>query len=74
MSAIQTAPVLSEGSGLEEINFLTIAEVAGVLRVSKTIVYQMVHSGDLPAVRIGRSFRVPVKAVHGYLEGARVAV
>ena len=25
---------------------------------------------ELPAVRVGRSFRVPEKAVHDYLEGA----
>lgn len=74
MSAIQTGPVLPEGSGLDEINFLTVAEVARALRVSKVLVYRMVHSGDLSAVRVGRSLRVPVKAVHGYLEGACVAV
>jgi excisionase family DNA binding protein len=26
-----------------------------------------VHAGDLPAVRVGRSFRVPEKAVQDYL-------
>ena len=26
-------------------------------------VYRMVHSGQMPAVRMGRSFRVPAKAV-----------
>lgn len=43
--------------------FLTVAEVADMMRVSKMTVYRMVHSGDLPAVRMGRSFRVPEKAV-----------
>jgi excisionase family DNA binding protein len=43
--------------------FLTVAEVAESLRVSKMTVYRMVHSGDLPAVRVGRSFRVPTAAV-----------
>ncbi len=43
--------------------FLTVAEVADVMRVSKMTVYRMVHSGQLPAVRMGRSFRVPRKAV-----------
>jgi excisionase family DNA binding protein len=48
--------------------FLTVAEVAGLMRVSKMTVYRLVHGGDLPAVRVGRSFRVPAKAVHDYLE------
>lgn len=37
---------------------LTIAEVANALRVSKMTIYRMVHSGQLPAMRVGRSFRV----------------
>jgi excisionase family DNA binding protein len=48
--------------------FLTVAEVAGLMRVSKMTVYRLVHGGELPAVRVGRSFRVPAKAVHDYLE------
>jgi excisionase family DNA binding protein len=55
---------------LAEVKFLTVAEVAAVMRVSKMTVYRMVHSGDLPAVRVGRSFRVPEKAVHDYLRAA----
>jgi excisionase family DNA binding protein len=52
---------------LAEIKFLTVAEVAAVMRVSKMTVYRLVHSGELPAVRVGRSFRVPEKAVDDYL-------
>ncbi|HEU5265215.1 MAG TPA: helix-turn-helix domain-containing protein [Jatrophihabitans sp.] len=55
---------------LAEVKFLTVAEVATVMRVSKMTVYRMVHAGDLPAVRVGRSFRVPEKAVHDYLRKA----
>jgi excisionase family DNA binding protein len=55
---------------LAEVKFLTVAEVATLMRVSKMTVYRMVHGGDLPAVRVGRSFRVPEKAVHDYLRGA----
>ncbi len=56
--------------GLREVRFLTVAEVAAVMRVSKMTVYRMVHSGGLPAVRVGRSFRVPEKAVQDYLKSA----
>ncbi|MDE9365004.1 helix-turn-helix domain-containing protein [Luteipulveratus sp. YIM 133132] len=51
-----------------EVQFMTVAEVAALMRVSKMTVYRLVHHGDLPAVRVGRSFRVPEKAVHDYLE------
>jgi excisionase family DNA binding protein len=33
-------------------------------------VYRLVHNGELPAVRVGRSFRVPEEAVHEYLQGS----
>jgi len=59
-------------AGLAEVRFLTVAEVASVMRVSKMTVYRMVHGGDLPAVRVGRSFRVPEKAVHDYLRAAYI--
>lgn len=52
---------------LNEVRFLTVAEVAAVMRVSKMTVYRLVHSGELPAVRVGRSFRVPEHAVDDYL-------
>jgi excisionase family DNA binding protein len=52
---------------LSEVRFLTVAEVASIMRVSKMTVYRLVHSGELPAVRVGRSFRVPEKAVDDYL-------
>lgn len=55
---------------LGEVRFLTVAEVASIMRVSKMTVYRMVHNGDLPAVRVGRSFRVPEDAVNSYLENS----
>jgi DNA binding domain, excisionase family len=55
---------------LSEVKFLTVAEVANVMRVSKMTVYRLVHSGELPAIRVGRSFRVPEQAVHDYLRDA----
>jgi len=57
---------------LAEAKFLTVAEVAAHMRVSKMTVYRLVHSAELPAIRVGRSFRVPEKAVHDYLEGSFV--
>ncbi|MET3769395.1 excisionase family DNA binding protein [Marisediminicola sp. UYEF4] len=48
---------------LSGVRFLTVAEVAEMMRVSKMTVYRLVHSGELPAIRFGRSFRVPESAV-----------
>jgi excisionase family DNA binding protein len=43
--------------------FLTIFEVAAIMRVSKRTVYRLVHAGDLDAVKVGGSFRIPDHAV-----------
>jgi len=48
---------------LSQMRFLTVGEVAEMMRVSTMTVYRLVHSGGLPAVRFGRSFRIPESAV-----------
>ena len=58
------------GGDLTGVRFLTVAEVAALMRVSKMSVYRLIHNGELEAVRFGRSFRVPEKAVHTYLRDA----
>ena len=63
---------MSAESNFSNAKFLTVAEVAEVMRVSKMTVYRLVHSGDMPAVRFGRSFRVPESAVEQYLKRAVV--
>lgn len=57
----------SNPGDMSDVVFLTIAEVAAKMRVSKMTVYRLVHNGELPAVRVGRSFRVTEEAVNDYL-------
>ncbi len=47
--------------------FLTVAEVAELMRVSTMTVYRLIKAGDLAAVRVGRSFRVREVDVDAYL-------
>lgn len=47
--------------------FLTVAEVAEMLRVSNMTVYRLVNGSELAAVRVGRSYRIPEDAVDRYL-------
>jgi excisionase family DNA binding protein len=47
---------------------LTAAEVATIMRVSKTTIYRLIHAGELQCLRFGpRSFRVPERAAREYL-------
>ncbi|MGH2712212.1 MAG: helix-turn-helix domain-containing protein [Actinomycetota bacterium] len=51
-----------------EARFATVNEVAMLMRVSNMTVYRLVKQGDLPAVRIGRGYRIREEDVHRYLE------
>jgi len=48
--------------------FMTVGEVAAILRVSTMTVYRLINGGQLPAVRIGRSFRVREAELDRYLD------
>ena len=54
-------------NGLSKSRFLTVQEVADVMRVSSMTVYRLIKSGELAAVRVGRSFRVSDVDVDQYL-------
>lgn len=47
--------------------FLTVAEVASILRVSTMTVYRLIKGGQLPAARVGKSYRVREEDVDRYL-------
>jgi excisionase family DNA binding protein len=47
--------------------FLTVAEVAEMMRVSTMTVYRLIKSGDLHAVRIGKSYRLTEDEVDRFL-------
>ncbi len=57
----------------ENAHYLTVAEVALALRVSKMTVYRLLQAGELPAVRFGRSYRVLEDALKEYLIAAQHA-
>ena len=52
----------------ERPRFLTVAEVAGQLRVSTMTVYRLIKAGHLAAVRVGKYYRVREDHVDGYLD------
>lgn len=47
---------------------LTVAEVADLFRVSSMTVYRLIRTGELPAVRVGRSYRVREDDLQSYLQ------
>jgi excisionase family DNA binding protein len=47
---------------------LTIPQAAAVLAVGRTTVYELIAAGDIEAVHIGRSVRVPVDALRSFVD------
>jgi excisionase family DNA binding protein len=50
--------------------FLTVAEVADLLRVSSMTVYRLIEAGELRALRVGKAFRINEDDLDRFL-GAR---
>lgn len=53
---------------------LTVAEVADVLRVSTMTVYRLIKSGEIAAIRVGKSYRIAEPELQKYLETGEVHV
>ena len=61
------------GNGLGE-SLLTVGDVAEVMRVSTMTVYRLIKSGQLAAVRVGRSYRMRRSDIERYLDERAVRV
>jgi excisionase family DNA binding protein len=46
---------------------LTPVEAADALGLSRTRIYELMASGELPSVKIGRSRRISVAALHEFI-------
>ncbi len=43
-------------------------EAANLISVSRSKIYEMLASGELPSIRMGRCVRVPVKALRSWID------
>jgi excisionase family DNA binding protein len=50
-----------------EQQLLTVPEVMAVLRLGRCTVYDLIRSGRLESVKVGRSRRVPAAAVDAFV-------
>ncbi len=44
----------------------TVTEVASIFRVTRRTIRQLIRNGALPAMRLGRTYRIPQSAIDGY--------
>jgi len=52
---------------LSEKDILTIGEASDILKVSKKTLYNLVKTGELYAVKVGREWRILRTSLEGYL-------
>jgi excisionase family DNA binding protein len=53
---------------MTEIKYLTIEEVAEILRVNKRTVYRLAVKGEIPAIRFGKSWRINFEELEEFLK------
>lgn len=47
--------------------FLTVAEIAEILRISQPAVRRLIRGRQLPGIRVGDQFRIPLQGFENYL-------
>jgi len=48
--------------------FMTVEDVAEMLRINKSTVYRMAKAGRIPATRVGRQWRFRLSALEEFLD------
>ena len=48
---------------------LTVAEAAKLLKTSRQQIRKMIQLGELPAVKVGREWRIPAAGIAAFLAG-----
>jgi excisionase family DNA binding protein len=49
---------------------LTADEVAALLGLSRTRVYESIHAGEIPSIRFRRRLLVPARSLYELIDGA----
>ena len=52
----------------EKHEYLKVPEVAGVLRIARSRAYELVGSGEIPSVRVGKLRRIPARELRAYVD------
>lgn len=66
INKIRTEPMLDQKN---ETLTLTVPEAAKLLRISRSAAYESVRTGSIPAIRFGRTIRIPRYALERLLAG-----
>jgi excisionase family DNA binding protein len=48
---------------------VSVTEAAGMLGISRTLAYELIHRGELPVIQLGRRLVVPIVALEALVNG-----
>ena len=48
---------------MKAMELLTVLEAAKLLKLDRTTLYKLIKSGEIPAVRVGTQWRIPLEEV-----------
>ena len=49
------------------LKFMTVGEVADLMRVTSMTVYRLIKAGDLRAVQVGKSYRIREEDINSFI-------
>lgn len=64
-------PIDTEVALASPVLLLTVVEAARLLGIGRSTLYELMGTGDIETVHIGRAVRIPVDAVHAYVDRIR---
>ena len=53
---------------MDVIEILTVKELARILKITRQQVRKMIRSGEIPAVKVGREWRIPREYLNELIE------
>jgi excisionase family DNA binding protein len=62
-----TVVVASDTEQLDDLQLYEVPDVMRMLRLSRTVVYELIRSGRLRSVKQGRARRIPATAIRDYI-------
>lgn len=65
---------VAEAEGFVTGRLLTVSEVGDAMRVSSMTVYRLIKTGELPAVRVGKNYRIRQRDLESFLNDRSVHV
>ena len=62
-----TVVAASDTERLDDLQLYEVRDVMRMLRLSRTVVYELIRSGRLRSVKQGRARRIPATAIRDYI-------